>query len=89
MQPATESFGYSSSCYLQRQRHSRGYHVILGLAHLVMESDGWQHVFAGMGALIIGLTAAVRLSDFDRAILAAERSRSHPRPRCQALGKTG
>ena len=66
-----------------------GYNVVFGLAHLVMESDGWQHVFAGMGALIIGLTAAVRLSEFDRAILAAERSRSHPRPRCQALGKTG
>src|ERR1700730_18238968 len=31
-----------------------GYHAVLGLAHLAVPSDGWQHVFAAMGALIIG-----------------------------------
>ena len=39
-----------------------GYHVVLGLAHLAVPSDAWQHVFAAMGALIIGLTATVRLA---------------------------
>ena len=62
-----------------------GYNVVLGLAHLVMESEGWQHVFAGVGALIIGLTPAVRLSDSGRAsararirILTAQATRSTP-----------
>ena len=39
-----------------------GYHVVLGIGRLTVPSDAWQHAFAGAGALIIGLTAAVRLS---------------------------
>src|ERR1700730_15418405 len=36
-----------------------GYHVVLGLGRMIVPSGAWQHVFAAMGALIIGLTAAV------------------------------
>src|SRR2546430_7404906 len=36
-----------------------GYHLVLGLGRLTVPSEGWQHVFAAMGALTIGLTAAV------------------------------
>src|SRR5437763_128714 len=39
-----------------------GYHVVLGAAHLTIPSDVWQHVLAGVGALTIGSTAAVRLA---------------------------
>ena len=51
-----------------------GYHLVLGLGRLAVPSDAWQHVFAVMGALTIGLTAAVRLCDgFDRASARATR----------------
>ena len=43
-----------------------GYNVVLGLAHLVMPSEAWPHVFAALGALVIGLIAVVRLAGFDR-----------------------
>ena len=62
-----------------------GYYVVLGLGRLIVPSEGWQHVFAAMGALIIGLTAAVRLSGSGRAsarartrILTAQATRSTP-----------
>jgi hypothetical protein len=43
-----------------------GYHAVLGLAHLIVPSDAWQHAFATIGALVIGLTAVVRLAGSDR-----------------------
>src|SRR5436309_682366 len=48
------------------------YHVALGLGRLVVPSEAWQHVFAAMGALTIGLSAAVRLSGSDCTVPAGE-----------------
>jgi hypothetical protein len=73
-----------------------GYHVVLGLGRLAVPSEAWQHVFAALGALNIGLTSAVRLSGSDRAITAdTGHSRvrtlvreAEPSTRCQAQSST-
>ena len=39
-----------------------GYHVVLGLAHYGVASDGWRQTFATVGAAIIGFTAVARLT---------------------------
>jgi hypothetical protein len=60
-----------------------GYYVVLGLGRLAVPSEAWQHVFAALGALIVGLTAAARLSGSDRAttgVLAAQVHRNHAVP---------
>jgi hypothetical protein len=38
-----------------------GYHLVLGLSAMGMPSDTWRHVFAMIGAAVIGLTACARL----------------------------
>jgi hypothetical protein len=40
-----------------------GYHVVFGLAQYGMSSDVWRHVFAAVGATVIGFTAVARLTD--------------------------
>ena len=40
-----------------------GYHVVFGLTQHVMSSDLWRHVFAAVGATVIGFTAVARLTD--------------------------
>ena len=65
-----------------------GYHVVLGLARLAVPSDVWQHVFAAMGALIIGLTATVRLAGPECEFL-PHRTRARARPlMAQAVDST-
>lgn len=41
-----------------------GYHATLGLAAIGVPSDAWQHVFALVGGLVVGLTAVARLALF-------------------------
>ena len=38
-----------------------GYHLVLGLSAIGMPSDTWQHVFAIIGAAVVGSTAWARL----------------------------
>jgi hypothetical protein len=65
-----------------------GYHVVLGLARLAVPSDVWQGVFAAMGALIIGLTATVRLAGPECEFL-PHRTRVRARPlTAQAVDST-
>lgn len=39
-----------------------GYHATLGVAALAMPSEAWRQVFAGVGAMAVGLTALMRMS---------------------------
>ena len=38
-----------------------GYHLVLGISTIGMPSDAWQHVFAMIGAAVVGSTAWARL----------------------------
>jgi ethanolamine transporter EutH len=38
-----------------------GYHLVLGLSAIGMASDPWRHVFAVIGAIMVGSTAWARL----------------------------
>ncbi|RUV49433.1 hypothetical protein EOA88_38735, partial [Mesorhizobium sp. M5C.F.Ca.IN.020.14.1.1] len=39
-----------------------GYHATLGIVKLTMPSESWQVVFAGAGAVAVGITAFMRLT---------------------------
>lgn len=41
-----------------------GYHAVLGIAATLVPSEVWRHVFAAVGALLVGATAAARLALF-------------------------
>jgi intracellular septation protein A len=38
-----------------------GYHLVLGVSTMGMPSDTWRHVFAIIGAAVVGSTACARL----------------------------
>ena len=38
-----------------------GYHLVLGASTMAMPSDTWRHVFAIIGAAVVGATAWARL----------------------------
>jgi hypothetical protein len=40
-----------------------GYHVVFGLTQFGVPSDVWRHVFAAVGAIVVGFTAVARLTD--------------------------
>ena len=62
----TVAVGGFSSIRPATEWYVRGDHVVRGLGAPGGASNGWQQVFAAMGALVIGLTAAVRLAGSDR-----------------------
>jgi hypothetical protein len=39
-----------------------GYHVVFGLTLFGIPSDAWRHVFAAVGAIVVGFTAVARLT---------------------------
>ena len=39
-----------------------GYHAALGLAHISVSADGWQHAVAVIGAIVVAATAWVRMA---------------------------
>jgi hypothetical protein len=41
-----------------------GYHAVLGISALLVPSEVWQHVFAAIGGLAVGVSAAVQLAAF-------------------------
>ncbi len=41
-----------------------GYHAVLGISALVVPSEAWRHVFAAVGGLVVGVSAAVQLAAF-------------------------
>ena len=41
-----------------------GYHAVLGLSALLVPSEAWRHVFAAIGGLVVGASAAVQLAAF-------------------------
>lgn len=41
-----------------------GYHAVLGIAAILVPSEVWQHVFAVIGGLAVGVSAAVQLAAF-------------------------
>jgi hypothetical protein len=41
-----------------------GYHAVLGISTLLVPSDAWRHVFAAIGGLVVGVSAAVQLAAF-------------------------
>jgi hypothetical protein len=41
-----------------------GYHAVLGISALLVPSEAWQHVFAAIGGLVVGVSAAVQLAAF-------------------------
>ncbi|WP_211849387.1 hypothetical protein [Neoroseomonas eburnea] len=41
-----------------------GYHVVLGISVLLVPSEAWRHVFAAIGGLVVGVSAAVQLAAF-------------------------
>lgn len=41
-----------------------GYHAVLGISALLVPSEAWQHVFAVIGGLAVGASAAVQLAAF-------------------------
>ena len=45
-----------------------GYHIVFSLAQYGVPSDAWRHVFAAVGATVIGFTAVARLTDAVRWI---------------------
>jgi hypothetical protein len=41
-----------------------GYHAVLGISALLVPSEAWRHVFAAIGGLAVGVSAAVQLAAF-------------------------
>lgn len=41
-----------------------GYHAVLGIAAILVPSEAWRQVFAAVGGLLVGATAAARLALF-------------------------
>jgi len=41
-----------------------GYHAVLGVSALLVPSEAWRHVFAAIGGLVVGVSAAVQLAAF-------------------------
>lgn len=41
-----------------------GYHAVLGISALLVPSETWRHVFAAIGGLVVGVSAAVQLAAF-------------------------
>jgi hypothetical protein len=41
-----------------------GYHVVLGISTLLVPSEVWRHVFASIGGIVVGISAAVQLAAF-------------------------
>lgn len=41
-----------------------GYHAVLAIATLLVPSEAWRHVFAAIGGLVVGASAAVQLAAF-------------------------
>ncbi|QYU69428.1 hypothetical protein J4558_04595 [Leptolyngbya sp. 15MV] len=41
-----------------------GYHAVLGISALLVPSEAWRHVFAVIGGLVVGVSAAVQLAAF-------------------------
>jgi hypothetical protein len=41
-----------------------GYHAVLGISALLVPSEAWRHVFAAIGGLVVGVSAAVQLAAF-------------------------
>jgi hypothetical protein len=41
-----------------------GYHAVLGISALLVPSEAWRHVFAAIGCLVVGVSAAVQLAAF-------------------------
>ncbi len=39
-----------------------GYHLVFGLSHIGGAHGVWQHIFAGIGSLAIGVAALMRLA---------------------------
>ena len=44
-----------------------GYHAVLGISALLVPSEAWRHVFAAIGGLAVGVSAAVQLAAFSGA----------------------
>jgi hypothetical protein len=58
-----------------------GYHAVLGVAAIGIPSEIWRQVFATVGAVIVGFTAAARLTIFADAPARSHPSSDEPRPR--------
>jgi hypothetical protein len=41
-----------------------GYQAVLGISTLLVPSEAWRHVFAAIGGLVVGVSAAVQLAAF-------------------------
>jgi hypothetical protein len=41
-----------------------GYHAVLGISTLLVPSEAWRNVFAAIGSLVVGVSAAVQLAAF-------------------------
>jgi hypothetical protein len=41
-----------------------GYHAVLGISALLVPAEAWRHVFAAIGGLAVGVSAAVQLAAF-------------------------
>ena len=41
-----------------------GYHAVLGISALLVPSETWRHIFAAIGGLAVGVSAAVQLAAF-------------------------
>lgn len=41
-----------------------GYHAMLGISALIVPSEAWRHVFAAIGGVAVGVSAAVQLAAF-------------------------
>jgi hypothetical protein len=41
-----------------------GYHAVLGISAMLVPSEAWRHVFAAIGGLVVGVSAAVQLAAF-------------------------
>lgn len=57
-----------------------GYHAVLGVAAIGVPSEPWRQVFAAIGAVIVGFTAASRLTIFADASAESHPSSDEPRP---------
>lgn len=44
-----------------------GYHAVLSIGGLLVPSEVWRHVFAAIGGLVVGVSAAVQLAKFPGA----------------------
>jgi hypothetical protein len=41
-----------------------GYHAVIGISALLVPSEVWRHIFAAIGGLVVGVSAAVQLAAF-------------------------